>query len=263
MRSNTLIRWAGCYLVLALVFSCGPKKRVVSSGSSEEEVSGAAKVEVMDRIAEQQLHYNTFSGRAKSMLTVNGKERYDVTANVRLVRGEAIWISMTALMGIEVARVLITPDSIKVINRLRSEYIRKPFVYLRNFTGNGLDFASLESLLVGDVLHQMAGDGLAVWQGADGYLLQRQSEGLGYSVRVGTDYQNKYTAISAPARNQQLEAFYSDYRLVAGNFFPNHMEISITSSHLTLQSEMRYSNVVYDEKVEMPFTVPSRYTEVQ
>jgi len=249
--------------VLALLLSCGPKKRIVPSEGSEVKVSGAAKAAVMDHVAQQQLHYTTFSGRAKSAITINGKERYDVTANIRIERGEAIWVSLTALMGIEVARVFITPDSIKIINRVQSEYIKKPFAYLRNFTGRGLDFSSLERLLVGDVIGQIEGNDLAVWQGIDGYLLQRHTADLRYAVRVGNDHQNNYTSITAPARNQRLEAFYSDYEVVAGNSFPSKMEISIDSPHLMLQSEMKYSKMIYDEKIELPFTVPSRYTEVQ
>src|SRR3546814_16788899 len=124
-------------------------------------------------------------------------------------------------------------------------------------------FRSVEHFLIGDLIGQITGGGLEVWQGADGYLLQRQADHLRYEVRVDTAYQNKQTSITVPARSQQLEAVYSDYQMTAGNSFPNQMEISIATPHLTLQSEMRYSKVAYDEKVELPFAVPQRYTEIQ
>lgn len=263
MRSNISIRWLGYSLVLTwLLLACGPKKRTISGGN-ETRISGTAKHMVMDQVARQQLHYTTFNGRAKSNLTINEKDRYDVTANVRIVHDEAIWISVTALMGVEVARVLITPDSIKVINRLTSEYVSEPFAYLRHFTGSGLDFKVLEQLLMGGVIDEIMGDDLEVWQGATGYTLQRQANDLQYVVRVGADYQNRYTSIAAPARGQHLEAYYADYGIAAGNSFPNQLEISIATPQLTLQSAMKYSKVVYNEKIELPFTVPSRYTEVQ
>src|SRR5690606_28598736 len=143
MRNNTLIKWAVHYLALAVMFSCGPKKQVVSTGEGGTAVSGAARAMVMEHVAQQRMHYTTFNGRAKSSLTLNNKERYDVTASIRLIRDEAIWISMTALLGMEVARVLITPDSIKVINRLQSTYICTPFAYLHDFTGSSLYFSDL------------------------------------------------------------------------------------------------------------------------
>jgi len=264
MRSNILIRWAGFSLVLtSLLLACGPKKRTISSGGNETRMSGMAKRTVVDQVTRQRLHYTTFSGRARSNLTINEKERYDVTANVRVVHGEAIWISVTAIMGIEVARVLITPDSIKVINRLTSEYVNEPFIYLHHFTGNGLDFATLEKLLMGAVIDQIAGDNLEVWRGAAGYMLQRQANDLQYEMHVDADYQTRYTSIAASARGEQLEAYYADRRMDGGNSFPNQIEISIAAPQLSLQSAMKYNKVVYNEKVELPFTVPSRYTEAQ
>ena len=264
MRSNILTRWAGYGVVLAsLLLACGPKKRIVSSGDSETRISEVAERRVMDRVAQHRQHYTTFNGRARSNLTINGKKRYDVTANVRIVHDEAIWISVTAIMGIEAARVLITPDSIKVINRLSSEYVGKPFAYLHDFMGSSLDFTSLEQLLMGDVVDRLAGADLDVWQGASGYTLQRQTDDLHYVVRVGTDYRHMYTSIVDSVRGQQLEAYYSDHHTTAGNAFPNEMEISIATPQVSLQATMQYSRVIYDEKVELPFNVPSRYTEIQ
>ena len=263
MRESTLTKWSGCCLLFVFLLSCGSKKQVVSSESNPAAMSKMGKMALMRHVAQQQLHYTTFSGRAKSSLTINEKQSYDVTANVRIVHDEAIWVSVTALMGFEVARVFITPDSVKVINRLRSEYIAKPFAYLRDFAGSGLDFLSLERLLVGDVVDQVMGANVDVRQEAGGYLLQRDTEGLQYAVRLDTDYRNYRTAISAPLHDHRLEAFYSDFQAIDGNTFPIQMEISIATPYFILQSDMKYSKVVYDEQVELPFKVPSRYIEIQ
>ena len=44
-----------------------------------------------------------------------------LNANIRMQKDSVIWISATALLGIEAVRLLITPDSFKMINRLISE----------------------------------------------------------------------------------------------------------------------------------------------
>lgn len=262
MRSNISIRAVGWHLVLALSLSCAPKKRILSDGD-EVRISGVAKAAVLEAVDRQQLHYTTFSGRAKSNLTIN-KEQYDVTANVRIARNEAIWISVTALMGVEIARISITPDSIKIVNRLRSEYVEKPFAYLHNFTGNGLDFLSLQQLLQGELIGQATGNSTDVWQYARGYLLKKHMGGLDYAMQLDRQYRNSHTlVIDTTAQGQQLEAFYSNYQTIAGNTFPHQVDILIRAPGLTLRSEMRYSKVAYDEKIEMPFRIPPRYSEIQ
>ncbi|WP_197053659.1 DUF4292 domain-containing protein [Sphingobacterium sp. T2] len=83
---------------------------ITTSPSSENVVSG---------IVINNLDFHTFSGRAKAAVEF-GKERQDATLNVRINRSKAIWISVTAsFLNIEAVRVLITPDSIKIMNSFK------------------------------------------------------------------------------------------------------------------------------------------------
>lgn len=262
MRSATLIRGSIFCVILAVLFSCAPKKRLAPTKGMEKRVSRAERLNILSNIAQHQLHYVTFSGRAKSSIVIN-KDSYDVTANVRIEHSKAIWISITALMGIEVGRVLITPDSIKIINRLQSEYIQKPFEYLHNFTSDELDFSSLQHLLVGNVIGKENEEDTEVFKSDGGYLLRGDSNDLLYVAALDAGYRTMQTSMDESRRGQRLQAFYSDYRKAVGYDFPHHVKISITAQDLDLRSDMNYSRVVYNEEVEMPFSVPSRYKEIQ
>ena len=262
MRSNTLSKGAVFCVALAVSLSCVSKKRLAPTGGTEKRVSRTERLTILDRVDQHQLHYATFSGRAKSSIVIN-KDSYDVTANVRIEHSKAIWVSITALMGIEVGRVLITPDSIKIINRLRSEYTRKPFGYLHDFTSDELNFSSLQHLLVGNVIGKENEVDIEVWESDGGYLLRRQLDDLLYTAHLDTNYRMMRTSMDEAGRGQRLDAFYSDYRESAGYVFPHRVKISITALKLNLRSDMNYNRVVYDEAVEMPFSVPSRYKEIQ
>lgn len=264
MQNNTLIRWVGFTLVLSLLlYSCAPKKRTVAAVAGETWLSGTARRAVVNQLAEQQPYYRTFTGRAKSNFTLNGEKRYDVTTNIRIVHGEAIWISVTAIMGVEAARVLITPDSVQIINRLNSEYLSRPFSFLQDFAGNSLDFTSLERLLVGDVVAPLAGRDVDVWQGNGGYRLEVQERDLQYTMSLDDHYWNTYTTIADSLRGQQLEVQYADRRVVDGNSFPHQMKMVITTPQLALNADLAYQRAIYDTEVELPFSIPSRYTELQ
>lgn len=43
-------------------------------------------------------------------------------AQIRAVRDSATWVSVVPALGIEVARVLLTPDSLKLLDKLRDQY---------------------------------------------------------------------------------------------------------------------------------------------
>lgn len=263
MRSNILIRAAVWCLGLVFLLSCVSKKPVIIPGGGETRLSGGAKAALLDRVDRQQKSYTTISGRARCNLTVNDKDRYDVTANVRIVRDEAIWISVTAIMGVEIARVSITPDSVLIINRLQSAYLKRPFAYLRNFIGDGLDFSGLQQLLVGDAVEQLTENRVEVWHNASGFRLERQVNGWQYMAQLDTGYRNSYTSIAEITRDRKLEVFYSEHQRTAENIFPHKVDVSIITPGLTLRSEMRYNKVAYDENLELPFTIPSRFSEIQ
>ena len=63
-----------------------------------------------------------FTAQLKGKAQFNGNQ-YPINAQLRMRKDSVIWISASAFLGIEAARLLLTPDSFKMINRLNSTYI--------------------------------------------------------------------------------------------------------------------------------------------
>ena len=60
-----------------------------------------------------------------------------------------IWLKVTALFGIEAARVMITPDKIQLLDRLNRKHITASYTYLKNFTDIPLTFTQLQNMTNG------------------------------------------------------------------------------------------------------------------
>ena len=84
---------------------------------------------------------------------VNGTSD-DFTINVRMARDSAIWVSLTPALGVEVARLLLTPDSVQMISKVP----QNKFVYegdysqLQGVLGVPFDFYSFQELFSGEPL---------------------------------------------------------------------------------------------------------------
>ena len=84
---------------------------------------------------------------------VNGTSD-DFTINVRMARDSAIWVSLTPALGVEVARLLLTPDSVQVISKVP----QNKFVYegdysqLQGVLGIPFAFYSFQELFSGESL---------------------------------------------------------------------------------------------------------------
>lgn len=97
--------------------------------------------------------FKTLSIKAKADLNINNNNN-DVNMNIRIRNNEAIWVSVTAMAGLEVARALITADSVKVLNRMDNIYLKKPFSYIYEFTNERITFQTLQSVLLGNAMSE-------------------------------------------------------------------------------------------------------------
>src|SRR5690606_40171905 len=113
-------KWAIFFVAILLISSCGTKRK---SASISKDTHGTTVT--VGNMEINNLDFHSFSGRAKAKIEF-ANQQHDVTLNFRINRDQTIWISVTALLGIEVARILITPDSVKILNKLQAEYIHKP-----------------------------------------------------------------------------------------------------------------------------------------
>src|SRR6185312_13493515 len=145
---------AFCFLLVAA--GCKAKKQLVVNRVAPVNTPAPvnAKRERLNAIRSGQITFTTFSGKARTKLALNGSSN-DVTLNIRIKQDQKIWVSVTAIAGIEVARALITPDSIMVMNKLQSVYLRQPFSYIYKYTGNQVNYKTLESLLVGNAIPEL------------------------------------------------------------------------------------------------------------
>lgn len=71
---------------------------------------------------------------------------------LRMKKSESIWM-VGKKLSIEGARILITPDSVFVINRLERNYMAGSFSAITKQYGISLNFDELQNLLAGNILY--------------------------------------------------------------------------------------------------------------
>src|SRR5579875_3744407 len=156
MKRNTLNKLLAALIAFSL-FSCKAKKQLVQVTPQPVVTDSAAaktdhtKTDKITAIQDRQVNFNTFSGRARTHLEIDGKG-YDVTLNIRIQKNKQIWVSITAIAGIEIARAVITPDSIKILNKLQRVYLKKPFSYVYQYTGRQVNYKTVESIVIGNAV---------------------------------------------------------------------------------------------------------------
>jgi len=84
-------------------------------------------------------------------ITVKNGETKNVRAKLNISRGEYIFANINFL-GLEIGRILITPDSIKIINRLEKTYYFNKISGLNSILNFDFSYDQVESLILKGVI---------------------------------------------------------------------------------------------------------------
>jgi hypothetical protein len=247
-------------LLITTVWSCKAKKAVVTAPAVALETPAPdnKRVENLKLLRSKDVAFNTLSMKGKVSLDMDGNTN-NVTATIRMKRDEKIWVSITAIAGIEVARALITPDSVLVRNNLQSLATRKPFSYLSKFASKQVTFTMLQSILSGNTVGDFITD-QAVLELVGGVFTLTGSNGT-------LNYRNTFNTLLKTAKIDMLDAkagqsllvVYSDYQQLTDVLIPSVMKINALSGKKKTNIAFDFSKIERNVPLDFPFSVPNRF----
>ncbi|MXV17940.1 DUF4292 domain-containing protein [Hufsiella ginkgonis] len=235
---------------------------LVESASRPDSSQADKNALFRETVQKSQLSFNTLSFKAKGSLSVDGKEN-DVTMNIRIRNEKAIWVSVTAVAGLtEIARVMVTPDSVLLINRYAKEYLAKPFSYLHRFAGREITFGRVQAIMAGNILPGLPDTESKVTKYETSTLLAGLFTQVIYTVSLDNAFKVTRTELKDPNARQSLLTTYADFSPESGQRLHHAMTLQSSSGATQIRLDVKYSKVNINEPVEMPFSIPKRFTIV-
>ncbi len=262
MRRNILNKLV-LLVTLSAVVACKTKKEVAraTAGRTVETTAIGTKSRMLKAISNKQLYFNTLQLKAKANFSFNNNGN-DASMNIRIKNNEAIWVSITVIAGIEVARALITPDSLKVLNRLEGTYMVKPFSYIHQFANEQVNFQTLQALVVGNTIPSFISDSSEVELLNNQTVLSGILNGLAYKVNYDPNTKVVQTNLIDKEQDRNLTASYSDFYVVSDRAIPHSVAIKSTTDRKNVNLQLKYSQVGVNESLDFPFSIPKRFTVI-
>ncbi|WP_207426514.1 DUF4292 domain-containing protein [Pedobacter sp. SYSU D00535] len=258
--------WSKILILALLVVASGCKTRKLTTitgttvappaGTAE---SASAKAEALRKITERQVDFNTLAIKAKADLNINNNSN-DVSMSIRLKKDEAMWVSVTALAGLEVARALVTPDSIKILNRFQGEYTKKPFSYIHQFTNRSVDFKTVQALFTGSAIPGSLTENANVDIREGQTIVEGSLSGLIYALIFNDGNNLVQNTVKNQETNQRLAVSYGNFANVKGQIFPQNVTIKSAANNQNVAINLQYNSISLNEPVDMPFSVPKRFS---
>lgn len=232
----------------------------VTSLSTVKADSSSFIRQTMQQIESNKIKFNTFSGKINIDYRGGDGKNYDVNATIRMYKDSAIWLSANAVLGIEAIRVLITKDSVKLLNKLEKTYTARSVDYLQEVTELPLNLSNLQDLLIGN----------PVYLDSNVVSYQRTAGAISL-ISIGEYFKNLLTVNendklvqrsklddADASRNRTAELTYSDYQNGKGINFATKRSISIAEKK-KLDIRLDFKNYELNGEVSFPFSVPKNF----
>lgn len=266
-------------LILSVVFLLGSCK-IHERDNVKIKVKPRSTKFLVNKLLENEFNFNTVSAKASVAFIDSSKNKTSFKAHIRIKKDSIIWMSITPLLGIEFARVLITQDSVKLMNRTKAEFFVGDFNYINKLFGADLDYQMLEALLIANSLDFEMNDKIrsSVDRKKDLYFISTNKKRLikkelkkdkdKIKDQIQALWLNPNTfrieelLLSSPETDNSLKGSYSNYRQINEQWLPYTMNFEL-SSKSTVNIEASYTKFTLDKSLTFPFKIPSKYVQIE
>jgi hypothetical protein len=211
-------------------------------------------------IQNNKIDFNTFTAKVKVDFVGNDGKKSDFNAFLRLKKDSVLWISINAALGIEAFRVMITPDSVKVLNKLEKLAQLRSVEYLQEVVKIPLRFTELQDLIIGNAPYL---DSNIVSYKNEESTVSLTSIGslFKHFLTVGkTDYRLLHSKLDDVdnIRARTCDITYGDYESKNGVNFSTFRKITV-SEKSKLDIELQFKQFDFNEQLNFPFNIPRNY----
>ena len=169
--------------------------------------------------------------------------------------------------GIELARVVLTPDSVIYVNKLEHEYYAGDYTFLRRVFGFPLDFNMTQSLLNGvdfkdfdDSLHRVEEDGKLY------YVAPQRTNTSGtisimQSIEIGEGGVIRDNDITDLKTMRDFDIEYEDYKEIDSIPFFTKFEVEMETDEVEMEVQLK--NIRFNVPGPTSIRIPENFKEVE
>jgi hypothetical protein len=252
--------------------------------TSKAVVKPMSTVKLIRNIENNAFDYKYLSIKKINCQFDNGRMSASFKASLLAEKDEQITLLLSKL-SFPVARVWLTPDSVKFISYLEDSYFLDDYSYLSDKMGMDLDFNMVNAIISNDVFsliqkHQANQDyesfvenGQYVLRSVRNYNEKEQSKSSrrlkkdqGPGAVLQTLYIDPQTfkinnlSLEDAPNARKVTIDFSDFTPVGKQLYPGQIQLSLVSPDNTMQMKIKLSNFSLEKEKGVRFKVPEKFT---
>jgi Domain of unknown function (DUF4292) len=277
-------------LLLVIFTACKSKKKSQSTAITNQVVlqdtlnvkcrlDFKSSKTLIRHIKENEFKFDWLNAKANVETLIDEKEEnFDIKVKIR--RDSAMLISIQYLLGLEVAKILITRDSVKMVNYIQKNYFKGNFDYINQLLNADLDYDLAQAILFGNSA-EFHDDEAKLKPVTDRqnchYLLSTERKGkLKKMLQAGTDIKDQLQVLTLNPNNYKITmnefidpstqrvfmAKYSNFTQKDSVYAPYHVDIDIVAEKKA-KVKIDYVRIEKNTIQKLTLNVPAKYEAIQ
>jgi len=266
------IRFFYIFILFTIAFaSCKSTKKEIKKASKQLAVDS-----VYAKMNANQFHAEWFTGKFKAVYQMPDKKQA-FSGQIRLRTDSIFWVSVYAVMNIEVFRLEITPDSFRFVNRLSKTYMSESMSYFKERFNVDVDLEMLQSLMLGNDFPYYETDVFKLFDHKNTYQLSTISR-----KKLKNHSKNEYDKLKVLMQNMwidknsyrilkqsvkvigedkaKLRVNYTNFETVDSMLFAKHRVLKFKEDQNTFL-EINFNKITINNPLKFPFRIPKKYTK--
>lgn len=282
-----MIKYFLLFLLLCSLFACKSVKNV----AKQREVPDIAEGRMLKNVETAELDYTTlYAKRIDVSIDLNGK-RNSLKASLKVKRDSFVQMSLTAPLGIEIARVLLTPDSVTFIDYFNKKYFQSDYNYFAEKFGISLGYDCFQKILTNifcnlencmdkevknDKFKYERTDKDYVLSNIQKKALDRKLKRFFKKKKKNKDYALVLQKIHIDPQYfrpsklslEDLEddigvsAEYVDFKDYDGKIFPEKIIFHVSFENINIGLELKFMKLEFNTEVNSNLRIPVRYKKM-
>ena len=246
-------------LSFCLLVSCSAKKAVVAEKVANDKLSAE---KIIENHYKNKLNFNTLY--IKSSVSYRDPDQsQNVTAEIKIKKDEIILVSIR-ILGITMAKALITPEKVQYYEKLNSSYFDGNYSALSKLLGTDLDFQKVQNLLLGQAFDNLKTGKYNLSLEDNRYKLESVSntDSIKTFYLSGNNYLINKEEISQPALERMLQVIYPDRKSAEEFYLPTGIAIEANQKSEKTTININYNSISFNEELSFPYSVPNSYERI-
>ena len=203
-------------------------------------------------------------------IKLNAGSSFSSSIQMRMVRDQAIYISLRPVLGIEVGRLLITADSLYAVDKVHKRYIAEKMSILTS--GIPLTVSDVQDIFLGrpfiigkGTMNEGVKAGITVTREGNMVLLTPGEQYKGYGYTFTFDKNNRITSLDivpASGTGAAFQVKYSDVKGTTAGNISHGINANATVDNKKMALGLTYKNIEWNGSVKIDRSLPDGYSRM-